>query len=641
MANQTLSSLVSLWEGQIKRAKKTKERDFGKTAARAWDFLGKNYEGLYIQPKPGEEPEGLMGSEENAYYKARRNLSREYVSLMLPYVHSRVPHRLAEPRRPQPPGELLEMLNAVVSPEQIQAETIRAWLLTWWLNFTPDQFNLTNEIRTALPEALVKGRAVVWHEMLEGADGPMPGTFFGSVDDLFIDPDAESLKDAAFVIRRRRASAWKLAKDWGRDPSEFPGVDTSNYSESLNDSGNGSSNDDDEDEQNGKKKALKDVVTYYEVYSRMGIGANFPNAPTNLKEQAASLEELGPFVYLVIVPGMSAPLNLPEELMELAERDEAIKVAVEWPIPFYYHKDPWPCTCLDFYPNQDNPWATSPLEGSLPLLVFIDHLYSFIMGRIRSTCRDLIITSNELESMVKKAIESMADQSVIGSDATAAELKNLIHIVKFPEVNGDYWKILAAIERAFERASGMLPLMFGSSGENQIRSAKEADIREGHVTSRPNDFADRVEEWNSRIAAKEAVATRMHVPPPYALFLEPAPEDEENPDYSNAPLSAAWAAYVNTDDPGEAASSLSYTVAAGSGRRKNRQARIADSQNLVQIMFQPFVQLATQGMPDQYNALIDMLAEIYEMPLQDMKIQRPPAPPAMPGQPPQMPPQMQ
>lgn len=626
MANTTLKSIVSLWTSQIERAKKSKERDFDRTAQRAWDFLGKNYKQLYLE-KGEDEPEGLLGAgtESGApFYKARRNLSREYVNLMLPYIHSRVPNRRAEPRRPPLPAELVQYLGGYVDDEVLKSERLRAWMLTWWLNYTPDVSSLTREIRTALPEGLVKGRALLWHEVMETPDGLVPGSFFGSVDDLFIDPDSETVRDAAFIVRRRRASAWKLAKDWNRDVSEFKGVARSNYAESLDSEGESGSQDPDA---NGKNK-VQDVVEYYEIYSRMGIGAQFGDAPDDIKGQSKSLESLGPFVYLVIVPGMDAPLNLPPGIMEIENRNEMIKSALEWPIPFHQcPEDPWPCTILDFYPNQDNAWATSPLEGALPLLVFIDHLYSYIMGRIRSTCRDIIVTSAELEDGIRSAIASAKDQTVVTADVEAGELANLIHMIQFPEVNRDYWQVVAAMERAFERHSGMLPLMYGSSGEHQTRSAKEAEIREGHTTSRPNDFADMVEEWNSRIAMKEAIATRLVVPPPHGLFNEPPPKDPEDPDYSNAPMCAAWAAYINTDDPAEAASSLKYTVEAGSGRRKNRQARIADTHNLTQLMFQPFLGLAAQGQPDQYNAMIDMLSEVYEMDLSKLKFQAGMAPP--------------
>jgi hypothetical protein len=65
---------------------------------------------------------------------------------------------------------------------------------------------------------------------------------------------------------------------------------------------------------------------------------------------------------------------------------------------------------------------------------------------------------------------------------------------------------------------------------------------------------------------------------------------------------------------------MRYRVESGSGRRKNRQARIADAQNLTQLLIGPALQLATAGSPNQWNTLMDILGEMYEMPMERMKI---------------------
>jgi hypothetical protein len=348
-----------------------------------------------------------------------------------------------------------------------------------------------------------------------------------------------------------------------------------------------------------------------------------------MQAQKEILNSLSDFAYMVIAPGVPFPLNLPPEVLLDPERAEEVQTRLNWPIPFHQASDPWPCSVLDFYPNAGNPWAASPLEGSLPLLIFLDHLYSFIMGRIRTTCRDIIVTNAALEDSLREALKSAVDQEIITIDGDLAEINRMINILDFKEVNGDYWKIVQAIERAFERASGMDPLLYGGGSGTQMRSAREADIREGHVTSRPNDFADMVEDWNSRIAHKEAIATRLLVPPPYQLFGEEPIGTEDGLDYSNSPLSLAWASLVNTEDPGEAASHMRYTVEAGSGRRKNRQAMIADANNLSNTLL-PSLQAYASATGDTapFNAMLDILAETYEQPLNRLHLKPIPLPAA-------------
>jgi hypothetical protein len=620
MESPVLRSIVALWERQIDLAKKTKKRQFDETAQRAWDFKGKSYLQLYIEHN--DEHEKFP----TPYYKVRRNLSAEYVSVMLPFIHAQIPTRLCEPRRPQLPPELVELVGSTVPVELLAQEQLLAFLMSWYLNWIPKEYDLAKEERTALPEALVKGRCLVWHHMQNSPFGVMPVSNYDTVDGLLIDPDAEQLRDAGYIIRIRKRSAWKLAKEYSIPVDQIRGIAQSKHQEATETAY------DTADDTPDEERATHDVVEYYEVYSRMGVGIRLKDSSEDvLKEHAEALEAMGPYVRLVIIPGLNHPANVPPEVMADPSGASELKARLEWPLPFHQGFDPWPMTVLDFYPNARDPWAASPLEGCLPLLVFMDHLYSFIMGRVRTTCRDIIVTSTQLQQDIKNAIASGLDQEVVQFDGNMADLEKMIHIIQFAELNPDTWKLIPLIESAFERSSGMTPLLHGGDAGRQMRSAAEADIREGHATSRPNDFADMVEDWNSRIAAKEAIATRLFVPPPARLFGEEVTDEM----FAGAPYSQAWAQTVAVNgDPVAAAGQLRYTVEAGSGRRKNKQARVADAAQITQTMLAPMLQMATQGLPGPYNALVDILAEMYEMPLSRLKLETlPPQPMGPPTEP--------
>lgn len=620
MASEVLRSIVAVWERQIELAKKAKKRHFDETAQTAWGFKEKSYRQLYIERNAEEDHEHERFP--TPYYKMRRNLAADYVSVMLPFIHAKVPTRLCEPRRPQIPPELTQVLGAITDPTILAQEEILVHLMNWYLNWIPTEYNLAREARTALPEALVKGRGLVWHHMEQSPFGPMPVSNYDTVDGLLIDPDAEQLRDAAYVVRIRNRSAWKLASEFNIPVSQIRGLRKSTHQQATETAY-------DRDGIPDEERSKLDVVEYYEVYSRMGIGVRLRDTEDVLKQYNEALESLGPYIHLVIIPGLDHPANLPPDIMANPDGAAELAARLEWPIPFHQNFDPWPCTVLDFYPNARNPWAQSPLEGCMPLLVFIDHLYNFIMSRIRSTCRDIFVTSTQLEEALQNALVSGFDQEIVPYDGEPGrDLDEMIHILKMPELNPDCWRIIPMIEQAFQESSGMTPLLHGSDFGRQMRSAKEADIREGHATSRPNDFADMVEDWNSRIAAKEAIATRLFVPPPTKLFME-TPMDEM---YTNAPMCQLWASLVSVNgDPVEAAGQLRYTVEAGSGRRKNKQARVADAQQISQTFLAPLLNLAVTpgGNSDPYNALVDMLAEMYEMPLSRLRLPPPAMPPMM------------
>jgi hypothetical protein len=600
-----LRSLTDLWERQLKTAEKCKRRQFGEQADRIWGFLGKSYQQLHMSGSEDDEPRAFHDAA-GPRHKVRRNLAQEYVALMMPYIFAQVPHRLASPRRPDLPPELMPLFNPMAIMKAglplPMAERLGAYMLTWYLNWTPSQYKLATEIRRGLPESLVKGRQVVWHALYEDGNSIMPVTQHDTVQSLVIDPDTESLREAAWIARKRRASAWRLEEIYGVDAKLMRAKFASHMAQAVwghqeREAGRPT----DPDETTG------DIVEYYEVYSRIGLGMQLPSASEELLSQRDALADVQ-HAFLVIVPGMDYPLNLAPDKLAVESVGEEIKARLEWPIPLYENYDPWPCTVLDYFPNSENPWSTSPLKGALPLLVFLDHAWSFLLGRVRATSRDIILVASALEQEVWDAIESGVDQETVAvSLETLEDITKLIHVIQFPELRAEFFNVIELAESRFERASGMSPLMHGESNF-QYRSAREAEIREGHVTSRPEDMADCVEAFMSDIAAKEAILTRMYVPPPFHLFGEPMPEGGV-PDMST-PLSFFWGTIITQADPVLAAGEYDYTVEAGTARRKNRSQQFAEVQSIAQILLGPLLQVyQTTGDPAQVNNLIHMIGE--------------------------------
>lgn len=608
-----LKSLTTLWERQLKGAEKTKKRRFGDSADRIWGFLGKSFSQLHMGNDYDDGEPRAFHDADGPRHKVRRNLAAEYVALIMPYVFPEVPRRLAKPRRPELPPELRQLFN----PSAIlkaglplpMAEQLGSYMLSFYLDFTPGQYHLAKEIRRGLPESLVKGMQVVWHAIHEDGSGIMPVIQHDSIDGLLVDPDSQTMREAAWVSRKRRASAWRLEELYGV-PAKLI---RARYASHLAQATWGDKHaEDSEDDQQG------DIVEYFEVYSRIGLGMQLPTATEELLEQRATLEDIKN-AFLVIVPGMDYPLNLAPEKLDVEGVESEIRARLDWPIPLYENYDPWPCTILGYYPHSDDPWYQSPLKGSLPLLVFLDHAWSFLLGRVRATSRDIIIVCDALELEIQDALESGVDQEIItASLETMQDLSKLIHVVQFPELKAEFFNVIDRAEQRFERASGMTPLMHGESSF-QMRSAEEARIREGHVTSRPEDMRGCVNAFMSEIAAKEGIITRLYVPPPFHLFGEPMP-DGGQPDMST-PLSLFWGALLNTDDPVIAAGEFDYTVEAGVGNRKNRENLSAAITQLSQSLTPVLIQERQQtGNEEPLNAMIHMFGEAMEVPVEKLML---------------------
>lgn len=625
-----LSSITTLWSRQIKHAQESKHRLFGKTAARAWDFLGKDYKQLYVACE--EE----YRSPRQSFFQVRINKSREFVNVLLPFIHHRIPNRLVEPSRPKVPPELLGLPPGTpVPPTPLQqTDQIRAWLMQWFLNWIPGQYDLRYECRQAIPEALVKGRCVVWHEFFRGPYGSIPGSFADSVDNLFIDPDAKQLQNASYIVRKRRRSVWHVAEELGIPSDELRGKASTNLRKST-DAAQITS------ESYGDKEDKGDIVEYFEVWSRMGFGHKFSTgSDSELKSDRllADLDALGDYIYLVICPGVDYPLNLPPAVFATPNAEMEVRSRVQWPVATYFDRaNPWPMSCLDFYPDPESPWASSPLEAALPLQVFMDHAYGWLMGRCRTSCRDIVVVSSSIDSDLEKAIVSELDMAIATIDGDVSEdLRKLVTVLQHPPMNQDIWQILSAVENMFERLTGMDPLLSGAGGRTQIRSSAEAQIRQSNVSNRPEDMAECVEDWMSQIARKEAVMTRLHVPSSVVapLFGEQVQEGMDGIPIGFGPLSQQWGQLVTTDDPARACAELAYTVEAGTGRKKNKQAQLQNAELTMQTLAQPLLGLAMQkGQVQPFNALIQMLAEANDMNLDAMLLPTPPMQPPMQGPP--------
>jgi hypothetical protein len=417
------------------------------------------------------------------------------------------------------------------------------------------------------------------------------------------DADCRQWREANFIFRERRWPAWQLADFWQVD------IEKIRAARKQDNEARGHKTETDED----------DVCVWHELSSRMGMGNRLHKANETVRGQAEALESLGQHIYMAFLPGLPFPLNMPDDKWAVADPTE-IEERFRWPIAFFEESsNPFGCTPMDIYPSTDSPWAHSPLEGAIPLQVFLDRMYSLLMGRVRSTCRDLIFTATELEEKVRTAVKEGADQIVVAaSGQQVEEMEKLVHILQFPEINSDAWRILHQVERAFEQSTGMDPLLYGSEGARQIRSAEEANVRSSNVQSRPGDYADAVEAFNSASAAKELQMARMYVPPSTVapLFREPVTEDESQ----YGPLTLLWASLVNTDDPAEACADLQVLVEAGSGQRKNRQKMASDLQQIAPIILPTAQSFAMAGIVQPYNAFLDVVGETHEINLAKMKL---------------------
>ncbi len=637
-----LQGLCALWLEKIRKAAEHKKKAFGDDADEAQSFFRPpdgNYNFVYLGDKGGTKGVGLDVAEPSM--KITVNKVFEMVSIFGPILYSKNPVRQVNPREPHPipPSAVPDPMlwQALQTQEQMRAEVdaLKSDLLSRYLNWTPNELRLGEEAKKGIDEALIKGRGCLWVETVRppGSDVTMVGSFYESVDFLQVDPDAESLKDAWWIARKRSQPVWEVERKFGLKPGSLK--DKGQYESA----GMSVEVDRAKKEYDRLRGMTNDLMVYYEVYSRMGVGGRLSGnvndleadmLPGDLAGFAATFDPLvGDHVYLAVAAGVEYPLNLPPEMQDVpvtydgspGDGATLVKKQLSWPIPTWADPpQPWPVSVLDFHPVPRSAWPMSHVKPALGELRFLCWAYSFVCGKIKNTLRDVIAVLKEMADQFKIQILEGADLSMVELDTNNKNINECVQVLQFPPMNADIWRIIEAVENNFDKRVGLNEVYYGKS-ERQDRSATESDLKSQHMNIRPDDMAEKVEAWMTEAARTEAVAARMLLSPMDVLpILGPT-------------AAALWAVHVS-DASLKVFRELEYRVEAGSTRKPNKDRDAANADSAMQILLPVFNQFASgTGQLGPMNALLAFWCKSRGLEPGPFQLPTPPPPP-MGGPPP-------
>lgn len=656
-SNSPLLTLVATWQGAIRLGMDHKRKVFGRQAEECMNFYGQPHDFLYETGYGHKSESFRVGSDEGDMaaptFRVTANKTFEFVSLFGPLLYHRNPVRRVRPRQPpappaallgippgppppppmpgQPPDPLAQQYAAFLQAQtardaQKDVNAYRAALVEFYLNYTPNELKLKEEFRKAIDEALIKGRGCLYTQLYKppGAEFTMVGTFFDSVDNLVIDPDAEDLLDAKWVAQRNCHPVWEVERQFHLKPGSLKGNGESTLAKQSTDI-----------DPNGflqrHRGETADLLTYYKVWTRMGIGGRLRSGAMN--HLRPFLEGFGDYCYLVLAHGVPYPLNLPPEvtsqpnLVDPATGQLAYELLrrVAWPIPFWLDApNPWPVTFIDFHQAPKSSWPMGHLTPAMGYQKAIDWLISMMTSKIRTTSRDFIVMAKSADDEHKAAIQRGDDLTILEVDKVPGQddLTKLVNFLQHPPMNDDSMAMLELLMSQFEMATGMNETLYGQGGDRQMRSAQEAALRGDMVRLRPDDMANRVEDAAGEAARKEAVAARWALDP--RTDIQPILGDE---------AARYWAQLVQTTDMAWVTRELEYRIEAGSAKKPNKDLDLANTNEAAQFVFPALMQAYQQtGDPTQVNAFFrdwckarDLDAAAYMLP--------PIAPPPPPGQP--------
>lgn len=625
--NDPLLPLVGLWQEKIRLGFDKKHKRFGAEAEEGMKFFQGPYEFLYGTKHMAQDKHFKQEFDESddseipaPRFQMTVNKVAEIVQIFGPVLYHTNPTRQVNPREhilpdadlmaafatpnqpPAGPGQ-----QPMMSPQQmmlqqlyqqgIQSRAIdkfRAKLLETYQNYTPNALDLKTESRQAIDEALIKGMGVLWPQVYQPPAGgkKMIGSFYDSVDNLVIDPDATSLRDAKWVARRRIMPVWEAERKFGWAPGTMkPNLESLNRQAEVQSDPDG--------HYLRATGQTNDLITYFEIYSKTGMGGRLLGSNPQM---TAELEAYGDYCYLCIAPSVRTPLNIPDALLDMPpdQGRQAIMQAVQWPTPFWAD-DEWPFATIAFHWIPGDPWPMSHLSPGMGELKFLNWAFSFIAGKIRISSRDIVAVLAEASEEIKSAILHGTDYELITiKGSNGKTIDQIVQFLQHPQFNADIWRVIEAVMDLFDKRVGLSELMYGLSSK-QMRSAQEAEIKSDAVNVRPDDMANKVEDAMSQLARLEALAIRWHLTgQDVAPVMGPVGQ-------------ALWDQFITPADPSELLYSLEYRIEANSVRKPNRERDAANAQQLTQTYAPFFEQLAAQGLTGPFNTMLQRWADSIDM----------------------------
>jgi len=631
-----LRQITSTWVDKLKAAMDYK-KPFSEDAKEAGMFFDGDHNWMWKDSYSRGE-RGYNSSIAPPSFRMQLNKVFELVEIFGAVIYHRNPVRTVtvmehpnlppdafgiDPTQPMDPNALTPEQQQLLgmAQEQQSAQKKRAiasQLLNAYLNWTPQELDLKRQAKKVVNEALIKGMGVFWTELVtlptSGDDQERPlrmvGSYYDTVDNLLIDPDFDNMDDMLWCARKCVKPLLEVAETYGIPPDELR--------KHLEDSKSRLS----KEPKNTKKKQTNELLTYYKIWSKTGIGDRFKDSP---KENRGVFDNLGPHVYLIVCEGIPYPLNLPPEVMQEPVDEQlgfpqSIVTRTAWPVPYYADTQGWPFTPLYFHPKPGYAWPISHIRPGIGELRLLNWAMSFLATRIATSCETMVAVQKAADQTLKDQILAPSEggfKIVELSELVGRRIEDVMSVFQFPQVTRDLYDIIQSVGEMFAQRTGLSELVYGYT-RNQFRSAAEANIKQENISVRPDSMANDLEDAMSLLARRESLAARW--------LLEP---QDITPVLG--PLGAlAWSQNVSSQSLVALTRDFLYRVEAGSARKPNKATKVEQMQLSVQTLGPILSGLVGSGIVGPFNALIRDWAESLDINAEPYLVPEPQPPAAAP-----------
>lgn len=617
--------IVSQWFARFGAARDAKAR-FDTMAKLCRQFLGSSAKAMWEDAfrrefYPGISQPGFMVSLNKAF---------ELVAVIGPSLMWQNPSR--EIHSAEPPDQLgFAQLLGVTDPSMLQqiqmmqqqdvaVKEVRNTLLARVMEALQRNHpgGIMGDWERNTQEALVTGVGCVWQETFtDKVTGAIRvGSFFDTVDNLLIDPDARDpqWRDVRWLSRRHVDKIWEVERRFGYPPGYLHGKGTHVSAEYL-----------------AKRNALEpgkqiyhDCIEWYEIWSVGGIGARVTGIDSGLGE---ALDQLtGDYCYLCITQGLSHPLNLPPHLLSNGSA-EIIREAMRWRtanfgMPIDLWKDRrWPVEATIFYPIENTVWPMAPLGPGMGALLAMNILLVSQLQASWDRRRDIIAAYEHSADQVLAAMKSEDNPAVIRINAASGlPLQDVVGFIQRPEVQGNLLEWMQYLDQAFQMATGLDDIHYGIT-QKQARVTSDVTLKEKASNIRPEKMRRSIQQAVVNASTKEMWLTCMYVQGAQLVSLI-------------GPWGAmAWDAMIHSLTFEELVDEFSVWVEAIDLERPNRDKDMADLERLAPFLlpiYQAYCPASGDSKP--LNAFLHHYARAMQMrDPEDLYLGQwtPPADPAM------------
>lgn len=615
-----MAGLCETWLNKIQLALDKKRTEFEQFAEECAKFYDGPATYMWDEEKAHAKQGGWLDSTPFPNFKMQLNKAFEAVSLYGPALFHQYPNVQVNPvRRPEllPEAMGVDLSNplAMEMYQQSQAQSqmemgvrqTHANIAATYLNAVQRITDKKTQARSGITEGLVRGLGVLHTKIYEPRGSPIryPRSEYISECDFVKDSDATRAEDVQWQAVRCIAPKNIVAERYGLQEEDLKGHFQSHDSQST---------------KKGKKDAKSgtadntsfDLVEYWEIYSKNGFGDKLKSK----HDAQPDYSLFGPYCYLVVAKGVPFPLNLPPWVLpggEAEEPAEQVFDRVQWPIPFWTPPlCDWPVSELGFYFK--GLWPVPLFKPLIGPIKFVNWCLSFLADKCAAAGTDYLVYR-------KKAGQTLRDQIINGvgpfkgleiEDAIAADqpLDKLVTILSAPDFKEGMWKMVSESIALIDRLSGLTELLAGMT-TTQMRSAEEAAVKQANTQIRPDDMAQRVEDWLTLAAKKEMLAAQWVL------------EAQDIAAVVGDQAATVWEQQMATRDFASIISDFEYTIEAGSARKPNvhnkRQALNEFAQSNGKLM----EAMAMGGAPQMLNAYLKAWGDVNQIDVSQFMVPEP------------------